>query len=48
MLGGNIMKSFIKHINNLMFKFLFPFSAFLFIVYITIVLIYEPIYKKGL
>lgn len=41
------MKTFIKHINNLMFKFLFPFSAFLFTVYIVILLIYEPIYKEN-
>ena len=41
------MKNIIKHINNLMFKFLFPFSAFLFTVYIVILLIYEPIYKEN-
>ncbi|KLI14107.1 methyl-accepting chemotaxis protein [Brachyspira hyodysenteriae] len=40
------MKNILKHINNLMFKFLFPFSAFLFTVYIIIILIYEPIYKE--
>ena len=41
------MKNIIKHINNLMFKFLFSFSAFLFTVYIVILLIYEPIYKEN-
>ncbi|MEI0604693.1 methyl-accepting chemotaxis protein [Brachyspira alvinipulli] len=40
------MKAIFKHMNNLVFKFLFPFSAFLLVVYIGLIVIYEPVYKK--